>query len=158
MAAQPNAKLTADVSYLQQDMAKVGALVDRHDTIIDKLTEVSTSLSQLMAVHESKLTAQEIIMKQTTDLVEKRRVEVEDKVQQLHARISSGERELGAKIEDQYDDIMTEIKEMRAESIKQHDALGDRITAMEKWHWIVIGGAVVVGTVISQFNLSQLFG
>ena len=158
MAAQPNAKLTADVSYLQQDMVKVSALVDRHDTIIDKLTEVSTSLSQLMAVHESKLTAQEIIMKQTTDLVEKRRVEVEDKVQQLHARISSGERELGAKIEDQYDDIMTEIKEMRAESIKQHDALGDRITAMEKWHWIVIGGAVVVGTVISQFNLSQLFG
>jgi len=158
MAAQPNTKLAADVSYLQQDMAKVGALVDRHDTIIDKLTEVSTSLSQLMAVHESKVTAQELIMKQTTDLVEKRRVEVEDKVQQLHARISSGERELGTKIEDQYDDIMTEIKEMRAESVKQHDALSDRITAMEKWHWIVIGGAVVVGTLISQFNLSQLFG
>jgi F0F1-type ATP synthase membrane subunit b/b' len=139
-------------------MVKVGALVDRHDTIIDKLTEVSTSLSQLMAVHESKLTAQELIMKQTTDLVEKRRVEVEDKVQQLHARISSGERELGAKIEDQYDDIMTEIKEMRAESVKQHDALSDRITSMEKWHWLIIGGSIIVGVLISQVNLTQLFG
>jgi DNA repair exonuclease SbcCD ATPase subunit len=158
MAAQPNAKLAADVSYLQQDMVKVGALVDRHDTIIDKLTEVSTSLSQLMAVHESKLTAQELITKQTTDLVEKRRVEVEDKVQQLHARISSGERELGAKIEDQYDDIMTEIKEMRAESVKQHDALSDRITSMEKWHWLIIGGSIIVGVLISQVNLTQLFG
>lgn len=156
--AQPNlTKLAADVTYLQTDMAKVGQLVDRLDTTIGKLTEVSTSLSQLMAVHEAKLTAQDIVMKQTTDLVEKRRVEVEDKVQQLHARISSGEKELATKIENQYDDLMTEIKEMRAESVKQHNALGDRINAMEKWHWIVIGGAIVIGTLLSQFNFSHFF-
>jgi chromosome segregation ATPase len=157
--AQPNiTKLAADVSYLQTDMAKVGTLVDRLDTTIDKLAEVSTSLSQLIAVHESKLTAQELIMKQTSDLVEKRRVEVEEKVQQLHARISSGEKELGVKIENQYDDIMTEIKEMRAESATQHTALSDRITAMEKWHWLIIGGSIIVGVLISQVNLAQIFG
>lgn len=157
--AQPNVtKLAADVLVLQTDMVKVDTLVDRHDTIIDKLTEVSASLSQLMAVHESKSIAQELIMKQTTDLVEKRRVEIEDKVQQLHARISSGERELGTKIEDQYDDIMTEIKEMRAESGVQHTALSDRITAMEKWHWLIIGGSIIVGVLISQVNLAQIFG
>jgi ABC-type siderophore export system fused ATPase/permease subunit len=156
--AQPNlTKLAADVTHLQTDMAKVGQLVDRLDITISKLTEVSTSLSQLMAVHEAKLTAQDIVMKQTTDLVEKRRVEVEDKVQQLHARISSGEKELSTKIENQYDDLMTEIKEMRAESVKQHNALGDRINTMEKWHWIVIGGAIVIGTLLSQFNFSHFF-
>lgn len=157
--AQPTlTKLAADVSYLQTDMAKVGALVDRLDTTIDKLTEVSTSLSQLMAVHEAKLSAQEIITKQTTDLVEKRRVEMEDKVQQLHARISSGEKELAGKIEEQYDDIMTEIKEMRQESQTQHTALSDRITAMEKWQWIIIGGSIIVGVILSQVNLAQFFG
>ena len=56
-------KLANDISYLQQDMAKVGTLVDRLDTTIDKLTEVSTALSQLIAVHESKLSAQEVISK-----------------------------------------------------------------------------------------------
>lgn len=157
--AQPNVtKLAADVSYLQQDMAKVGTLVDRLDTTIDKLTEVSTSLSQLMAVHETKLSAQELIMKQTTDLVEKRRVETEEKIQQLHSRISSGERELGVKIEDQYDDIMTEIKEMRQESQTQHTALSDRISAMEKWHWLIVGGSIIVGVLLSQVELAQFFG
>jgi chromosome segregation ATPase len=151
-------KLANDISYLQQDMAKVGTLVDRLDTTIDKLTEVSTALSQLIAVHESKLSAQEVITKQTTDLVEKRRIEMEEKLQFLHARISSGEKELGTKIEDQYDELMVEIKEMRAESVSQHNALSDRITSMEKWHWIVVGGAVVVGTFISQVNLTQIFG
>lgn len=151
-------KLAADVSYLQTDMAKVGTLVDRLDTTIDKLTEVSTSLSQLMAVHEAKLSAQEIITKQTTELVEKRRVEMEDKVQQLHSRISSGERELSDKIEDQYDDIMTEIKEMRLESQTQHTALSDRISAMERWHWLIIGGSIIVGVIISQVDLARIFG
>lgn len=83
---------------------------------------------------------------------------MEDKLQFLHARISSGEKELGTKIEDQYDELMVEIKEMRAESVSQHNALSDRITSMEKWHWIVVGGAVVVGTFISQVNLTQIFG
>lgn len=150
-------KLAADVSYLQTDMAKVGALVDRLDTTIDKLTEVSTSLSQLMAVHEAKLSAQEIITKQTTELVERRRLEMEEKVQQLHTRISSGERELGGKIEDQYDDIMAEIKGMRAESQTQHTALSDRITAMEKWHWLIVGGSIIVGVLLSQVDLAQFF-
>lgn len=159
MAAQPNlSKLAQDVSYLQTDMAKVGQLVDRLDTTIDKLTEVSTSLSHLMAVHETKLSAQEIITKQTTDLVERRRVEMEEKVQQLHARISSGEKELGTKLEDQYDDLMKEIKEMRAESTTQHNTLSDRITTMEKWMWIVIGGSIVVGTVLSQIDIAQFIG
>jgi phenylalanyl-tRNA synthetase alpha subunit len=139
-------------------MAKVGTLVDRLDTTIDKLTEVSTSLSHLMAVHEAKLTAQEIVMKQTTDLVEKRRVEVEDKMQQIHARISSGEKELGAKIEDQYDELMSEIKDMRAESSVYRSTLSDRITAMEKWHWLIIGGSIIVGVIINQVNLAQIFG
>ena len=93
MAGQPNLqKIAENLSYLEKDMAKVGMLVDRLDTTIDKLTDISTNISQLLAVHETKLSAQEIISKQTTDLVEKRRVEMDEKIQTLHARISSGEK------------------------------------------------------------------
>ena len=157
--AQPSLeKLAADVTYLQTDMAKVGTLVDRLDVTIDKLTEVSTSLSHLLAVHETKLTAQEILSKNTADLVEKRRVEMEDKVQQLHARISSGERELSEKIDKQYDDIIDELKEMRKESAAQHAELNARITTMEKWMWVIVGGAIVVGVLLDKINISALFG
>ena len=82
-------KLVDNVAGLNQDMAKVGTLVDRLDTTIIKLADISANVSQLLAVHESKLSAQEIITKQTVDLVEKRRIEVEEKLQLIHARISS---------------------------------------------------------------------
>ena len=151
-------KLAEDVSYLRKDMAVVGALVDRLDTTIDKLTDISNSVSNLLAVHETKLTSQEIISKQLSDLVEARRVETDEKVQILHERISSGERELKEKLEDQYDDIMTEIKEMRAESATQHNTLSERITTMEKWMWTVIGGSAIVGGIIALVPWSSIFG
>jgi DNA repair exonuclease SbcCD ATPase subunit len=150
MAVQPNLqKIAENVSYLQQDMAKVGMLVDRLDTTIDKLADISNNVSNLLAVHETKLSAQEIISKQTVDLVEKRRVETDDKLQTIHARISSGEKELADKIDTQYDEIMLELKDMRRESTEQHNKLSGRITTMEKWMWAVVGGSGVVGALIT---------
>ena len=151
-------KLAEDVSYLRKDMAVVGALVDRLDTTIDKLTDISNSVSNLLAVHETKLTSQEIISKQLSDLVEARRVETDEKVQILHERISSGEREIKEKIDDQYDELMREIKEMRAESATQHNTLSERITTMEKWMWTVIGGSAIVGGIIALVPWSSIFG
>jgi hypothetical protein len=115
-------------------------------------------VSNLLAVHETKLTSQEIISKQLSDLVEARRVETDDKVQLLHERISSGERELKESIDDQYDELMKEIKEMRAESTVQHNTLSDRITTMEKWMWTVLGGSAIVGGIIALVPWSTIFG
>jgi ABC-type siderophore export system fused ATPase/permease subunit len=138
-------------------MAVVGALVDRLDTTIDKLTDISTSVSSLLAVHETKLTSQEIISKQLSELVEARRVETDDKIQILHERISSGERELKISIDEQYDELMKEIKEMRAESATQHTTLSERITKMEKWMWTVIGGSAIVGGLITIIPWDKFF-
>lgn len=148
MASPDLSKLVDTVSGLNQDMAKVGTLVERLDTTIIKLADISANVSQLLAVHESKLTAQEIVTKQTVDLIEKRRVETDEKIQLVHGRISSGEKELTEKIDNQYDDIMNELKDMRKESTEQHNKLSGRITTMEKWMWTVMGGAVVVGSII----------
>ena len=157
MATPTVNKLAEDMSYLRKDMAVVGALVDRLDTTIDKLTDISNSVSSLLAVHETKLTSLEIISKQLADLVEARRVETDDKVQILHERISSGERELKISIDDQYDELMKEIKAMRAESIVQHNTLSDRITTMEKWMWAVIGGSAIVGGLITLIPWDKFF-
>lgn len=76
----------------------------------------------------------------------------------LHSRISSGEREIKNQIDEQYDELMKEIKEMRAESALQHNSLSERITSMEKWMWTVVGGATVVSFIFSQVDLAKFFG
>lgn len=150
--------LADDVSYLQQDMAKIGMLVDRLDITIDKLAEVSTSLSQLLAVHETKISAQDAIVKNVSDLVEKRREEMEENVKLLHARISSGEKEMEDKLDDRSESILEELKEMRAESAKQHEALNNRITVLEKWMWVVVGALAVLNFLGGNIDLGAFLG
>jgi len=150
--------LADDVSYLQQDMAKIGTLVDRLDITIDKLAEVSTSLSQLLAVHETKISAQDAIVKNVSDLVEKRREEMEQNVKLLHARISSGEKEMEDKLDDRAESILEELKEMRAESAKQHEALNNRITVLEKWMWVVVGALAVLNFLGGNIDLGAFLG
>jgi chromosome segregation ATPase len=150
--------LADDVSYLQQDMAKIGTLVDRLDITIDKLAEVSTSLSQLLAVHETKISAQDAIVKSVSDLVEKRREEMEQNIKLLHARISSGEKEMEDKLDDRAESILEELKEMRAESAKQHEALNNRITVLEKWMWVVVGALAVLNFLGGNIDLGAFLG
>lgn len=152
MAVSQQNKITEDVVDLQQDMAKFGYLVERLDASVNKLTEVSSNVSQLLAVHENKLTTQELISKQLTDLLERRRVETEEKIELIHKRISSGEKEIEEKIDKQYVDILGEIKESRKEAAGQHGLLSDRIRKMEKWIWIVVGASTIIGFIFNALS------
>ena len=146
--------LADDVSSLQRDMAKVGTLVDRLDTTIDKLAEVSASLSQLLAVHETKLESQSVVTTSLSGIIEQRRLEMDDDIKLLHARISSGEREMEEKLDDRAESILEGLKEMRAESAKRHEALNDRITTLEKWMWVVVGALAVLNLIHERIDLS----
>jgi len=66
-----------------------------------------------------------------------------------------------AVLENEVKNIASDIRELRAEQKEQHDALmkhfkgiEDRLNNLEKWRWMVIGGAAVVGYLVS--NISQL--
>jgi predicted RecB family endonuclease len=142
-------KLVDEIAYLQKDNAKVGVLVDRLDIAIDKLTEVSTSVSKLLAVHEMKISSNDEQLRETMSLVEKRRHEMEIKLETLQNKIALSEKESFNKIEENNKEIIESLKELRAESLQQHQHLDERISRMEKWMWTVIGGSVVLGFLIS---------
>ena len=51
--------LAVEVEGIKKDIANANAIHSRIDTAIDKLTEVSTSVKQMLAVHEQKLSQSE---------------------------------------------------------------------------------------------------
>lgn len=155
-------KLAENVHSLQQDMAQVGGLVERLDVTIEKLTEVSSTVSQLLAVQGNRLEFQEKIQEKLQDLVEKRRTETEGYVKDLHVKIDTVERDLKNDVRETHTDILNKIAEMQAAGTKQHqeisDKMNERISSLEKWMWTIAGGATVLWSVISQVDLSKIFG
>lgn len=63
-----------------------------------------------------------------------------------------------AVLENEVKNIASDLKEIRKESKEQHTMLMEKMTQMderlgvvERWRWMVVGGAMVAGFLISQF-------
>lgn len=152
-------ELAKEVSALRANMAQIDTLVDRLDVTIEKLTEVSTNVSQLLAVQGSRLDQQERSSNQLSLLIEKRKDEVSEGIEILHKRINTTEKDFKQELEKLNEKILEEIKAIREDNLEQHKALNEKISKLEKWMWIVTGGAAVVGFLLSKvINLGVLFG
>ena len=116
-----NGQVKTDVELLKRDMELVSALAEKFDIAIDRLTEVSTSVDKMLAVHEMRLENQE----------QQREI--------LHTRISDLKR-----------DITDEFRLLRDENRKQHAEVNERLQKLERWRWFVVGMATVVGFLIAQ--------
>ena len=116
-----NGQVKTDVELLKRDMELVSALAEKFDIAIDRLTEVSTSVDKMLAVHETRLENQE----------QQREI--------LHERISAMKR-----------DITDEFRLLRDENRKQHAEVNDRLSKLEKWRWFVVGIATVIGFIVAK--------
>jgi hypothetical protein len=64
-----------------------------------------------------------------------------------------------AVLENELKNIASDIKEIKVEQKEQHDALmkhfvniEERLTNLEKWRWMVVGGAMVLGFLLSNIS------
>ena len=55
------------------------------------------------------------------------------------------------KIEDTEVKIMSEIEKMRTDMKEQHRIENKKIDDLNRWRWIVMGGAAVIGWILSKF-------
>ena len=66
-----------------------------------KITDVSSSINKMLAVHEEKISAQEDAMSNTNFVVENRRQEFSEDIKDIHSRITRNNEELLAKMNEQ---------------------------------------------------------
>lgn len=161
MATDSDVKKLADnVAVLQQDMIQVGALVDRLDVTIEKLTEVSTTVSQLLAVQVSRLEVQEKVQEKLQDLVEKRRQEIDATVKEIYNHITDVEKDLHEDIKGIEEKIIKKIEQMQIASTDQHEKinkdLSERMGKLEKWMWTVVGGGGAIMFILNNIDLLTL--
>lgn len=150
-------KLESEVNSLQKDMAQIGVLVDRLDVTIEKLTEVSTTVSRLLAVQENRLENQEKIADKLQNSFETHKSETTQSVKEIYERIKTVEDDLLKDMDDNQDKIIKRIDELSKEGTKQHNELSDRISKLERWMWLLVGGGIVVAYILQNINLSALF-
>lgn len=73
------------------------------------------------------------------ELMEERRSDTNDDLKDVYRKIEGVENK-----------IMSEIEKMRADMRAQHDIERKKIEDLNKWRWLVVGGASVLGWLLSK--------
>ena len=141
--------LKTEIALLKKD-AKTGELIhSRLEIAIDKLSEIVISCKQMLAQQEQKLTRAE----QTDDdifiTLESRRKEWDNDLKELHSRITTNTRELREHQVHSENKMLNEIRMVRTQ-------LSERVGVLEKWRWLIIGGSIILGLMMSNPD-SMLF-
>ena len=132
-----NVDIKVQIEGLKKDIENVTNIQSRIDTAIEKMTDVSTSIKSMLAVHEEKLAKQEQIDEVIFDKLKERQSSINQVYDDLNKNITQVERRL-----------LLEIKTLK------HD-MNSRVGMLEKWKWLIIGGSIVIGFILSR-NLMPL--
>ena len=81
-----NTDIKVDIESLKKDIENMNTINGRIDTAIDKLTDVSTSIKSMLAVHEEKIQRQEKIDEIIFDKLKDRADEISDVYRELKKR------------------------------------------------------------------------
>lgn len=141
--------LHTDVEILKKDMKDMKSIHRRLDNAIVKITDVSSSINKMLAVHEEKISAQEDAMSNTNFVVENRRQEVAEDIKDIHARITRNNEELLAKMNEQSLKRSEELNALKNEMMA-------KVGTLEKWRWMIIGGSIVIGFALHKMMNFQL--
>ena len=125
-------EIKVDIESLRKDIENVNTINGRIDTAIDKLTDVSTSIKSMLAVHEEKITRQEKIDEVIFEKLKDRADEISDVYRELKKDVEMSEKRL-----------LIEIKSLKND-------IGARVCVLEKYRLIIIGGAIVIGWILSK--------
>ena len=124
--------IKVQLESLRKDIESVNSINNRLDTAIDKLTDVSTSIKSMLAVHEEKIQRQE----QIDDVIF-------TKLKERAAEIDNVYRDLARELDQVEKRLLIEIKSLKND-------IGGRVGILEKWKWLIMGGSIVVGWVVSK--------
>ena len=127
MAENGTTDLKVQIAGLKKDVENVNNLNSRLDMAIEKLTDVSTSIKSMLAVHEEKISRQE----QIDDVIFSKLKDRQSEIENVH-------RELSAEIQQSEKRLLIEIKQLKLD-------IGGRIGILERYRWLILGGAIVVG-------------
>jgi len=132
-----NTEIKVDIESLRKDIENMGTIHNRLDTAIAKLTDVSTSIKSMLAVHEEKIARQEKIDEIIFEKLKDRADEISDVYRELKKDVEMSEKRL-----------LIEIKSLKND-------IGARVGVLERYKWLIIGGAIVIGWIMSK-NLMPL--
>lgn len=116
--------------------------VTRIKTTNDTISRISVLESQVLTVNHN---------------IEKLETKVEGQYNALHSRISDMRDDVQKEIADKHTAIVDKLDQQSVNSAAQHKEISAKVAEQEKWRYLLIGGAAVIGYILAHIKIERLF-
>ena len=137
MSDNQHTDIRVQLESLRKDIENSTSIQSRLDTAIDKLTDVSTSIKSMLAVHEEKISQQEEVHIRDAQTFA-------NDVKELHSRITTSTKEMTELMTKQHIEAEVEIRRLRED-------ITTRVGVLERWKYLIIGGSIVIGFILNAY-------
>ena len=100
--------LNTEVALLKKEVSDIKIIFSRLDVAIEKITDVSSCVNRMLAVHEEKIANQE-------EAAARANAEFTTDIKELHSRITTNYKELTDMITEQHKEQALQMQQLRNE-------------------------------------------
>ena len=140
-----------DVAILKKDVSNIQGLLGKVDDAIDKIADASNGISQILAVHQSKID-------DTADDIGALAAASEKSDELLHQRIKEKDQEHKDLANENHEALMDFLKDHDDRSAISLEEIYNRIRVLEQWKWVIVGGAAAILYLLSESNILEQIG
>ena len=136
-------KIQTKIALLEQDAKSTEQIHNKLEVAIEKLTEITISLKGMLVQQETKLAKAEETDNDIFITLESRQLKWDNDLKELHSRITTNSRELREHQIQSESKMLYELRNLRQQ-------LDNRVAVLEKWRWIIVGGSIIIGLMVSN--------
>jgi len=135
----------------QQSATQFAMLGDRFDRILEKVEQLTLNTTTLISRHDSQI---QVLQKQLASTEVALR-ETRDKIDEMNTHLTD---QLSKQIHEALQEMSQALDEFATKHSDDNAKLDRRITALERWRWMLIGAGLALGLTFGKaLDVLKLF-
>jgi len=141
------------IALLEREIINFSSFFSKLDGTIEKLAEVSSSIKELLSVHELRINQQSQYNDYLADLIEKRREQSEAQHLSISTKILESEKDLRQDMDTFQKAVLEEMKEIRKEIREYHEEAVKNSKALDKIKILISVGGGLIGFILFKMGI-----
>ena len=141
------------LAVLERDITSMSGIFPQLNATMTKLTDISSSLKEMLAVHDSKINKHEQTDDQLYGLIEKRRVQSDIQHQDIQLKIGQSEKDIKRDMDDFQKTMMAEMKDIRRELKEYHECANKTRSILDKGKLILYAIGVLISFILYKIGV-----
>ena len=148
-----DAEITTRIALVEREVNSMSSIFTKLDATLEKMADVSASIKEMLAVHDSKINKTEEHTENLYSLIEKRRTETEIQHSKIQQSVIDTEKKLKMDMDDFQKTILSEMKDLRKELKEYHEETQKVGSFVDRGKLILSVIGVLIAFILYKMNI-----